>query len=104
MKKILMFLAALFFVGQLALAQQIPFDQFIHLKEGMTEAEVLSRFGQPTQVVEDEAQTRGTVRSGQVRLQTNVIKRYYYIGNKQAGEKTTIIHFRGGKVIKYERI
>jgi hypothetical protein len=93
----------------------IPHDKFIHLTEGMTEAEVLSRFGEPTRVVEDEAKVSGGTIDGFVspggaltgtvsERRIEVIKRYYYIGDKNKGEKTTIIHFRRGRVVKYERI
>jgi hypothetical protein len=93
----------------------IPFEKFKYLQEGMTEAEVLSRFGEPTRVVKDEAKVSGGTISGEVsrsgdlsgtisERSIEVIKRYYYIGDKNKGEKTTIIHFQGGRVVKYERI
>jgi hypothetical protein len=91
----------------------IPPDKFIHLTNGMTEAEVLSRFGPPTREVQDEAKTKGKVSgyvdpagsmSGNIRSKTTVLKRYYYIGDKGKGEKTTIIHFENGRVVRYERI
>ncbi|MGA2462794.1 MAG: DUF4124 domain-containing protein [Thermodesulfobacteriota bacterium] len=93
----------------------IPHEKFIHLTKGMAEAEVLSRFGEPTRIVNDEARVSGGVVSGVVSPggsvtgtvsggSIEVIKRYYYIGDKNKGEKTTIIHFRRGKVVNYERI
>ncbi len=101
----------------------IPPDKFIHLTEGMSEAEVLSRFGSPTRIEQDEVQTKGTidggtvfgqvnpggtltgtVSGGMIRSETVVIKRYYYIGVHSRGEKTTIIHIKKGRVFKYERI
>lgn len=101
----------------------IPHDKFIHLTNGMSEAEVLSRFGSPTNVEQDEAQTKGsidggtvvghvspggslsgTVSGGTIRSETTVIKRYYYIGDRAKGEKTTIIHIKKGRVFHYERI
>jgi hypothetical protein len=86
-----------------AAAQYIPTDKYVHITQGMTEAEVISRLGYPGNITEDEAKTTGSVSSGRVQMQTDIIKRYNYIGNKDAGEKTTIIHFRRGKVIKIER-
>lgn len=93
----------------------IPHEKFIHLTKGMTEAEVLSRFGEPTRIVKDEATVSGGIVSGRVSPggavtgtvsggSMVVITRYYYIGDKNKGEKTTIIHFRRGKVVNYERI
>lgn len=91
----------------------IPFNKFKYLQERMTEAEVLSRFGSPTRETRDEAKTRGNIHgyvdpagamTGTMRGKTVVIKRYYYIGDKSKGEKTTIIHFENGKVVRYERI
>lgn len=101
----------------------IPHDKFIHLTNGMSEAEVLSRFGSPTNIEQDEAQTKGsidggtvsgyvspggslsgTVSGGTIRSETTVIKRYYYIGDRSRGEKTTIIHIKKGRVFHYERI
>ncbi len=37
----------------------IPFERFKHVTKGMTEAEVLSRFGPPTRVEEDEVKSKG---------------------------------------------
>jgi hypothetical protein len=93
----------------------IPHDKFIHLTKGVTEAEVLSRFGEPTRIVEDKPTVVGGTVTGVVSPRGTVtgtvsggriieVKRYYYIGDKNKGEKTTIIHFRRGKVVKYERI
>jgi hypothetical protein len=89
----------------------------------MSEAEVLSRFGSPTRIEQDEAQTKGsmdggtvsgyvspggtlsgTVSGGTIRTETVVIKRYYYIGDRSKGEKTTIIHIKKGRAFKYGRI
>ncbi len=82
----------------------IPFDKFKYLTEGMTEAEVLSRFGPPTKEVSDEFEVEGYfIRMGGVKRIVQV-KRYYYIGNPDLGERTTIIHFRNGIVQKIERI
>ncbi len=93
----------------------IPFEKFKYVQKGMTEAEVLSRFGEPTRIVEDEAKVTGGTVTGHVSpggsfsgtvsgRNIDIIKRYYYVGDKNKGEKTTIIHFRKGKVTKYERI
>ena len=82
----------------------IPFSKFKYLTEGMTEAEVLSRFGPPTQIVGDEIETRGRLgRSGLIRRES-LVKRYYYIGNYDRGERTTVVHFTNGRVQKIERI
>jgi hypothetical protein len=82
----------------------IPFSQFKYLTEGMTEAEVLGRFGPPTQIVGDEIQTRsGLGRRGLFRRES-LIKRYYYIGNYDLGERTTVLHFSNGRVFRIERI
>jgi len=82
----------------------IPFDKFKYLTEGMTEAEVLSRFGPPTQEVRDEIEVRGYYTQGGIVRRETLIKRYYYIGDPDLGERTTIIHFKNGVVYKIERI
>lgn len=82
----------------------IPFDKFKYLTEGMSEAEVLSRFGPPTREVKDEIEVEVYfTKRGTVRREVQV-KRYYYIGNPDLGERTTIIHFKNGIVQKIERI
>lgn len=89
----------------------------------MTEAEVLSRFGPPTRVEEDEVKSKGTVSGGSVsghvspggsfsgyvsdrsfKAETVVVKRYYYIGDRSKGEQTRIITFEKGKVVDYKSI
>lgn len=83
----------------------IPFDRFKHLTEGMSEAEVLSQFGPPDREEMVDARTAGYVGLyGNVDLKTSVIKRYYYIGDREKGERTTIIHIINGKVFRHERI
>lgn len=69
-------------------AQAIPYDVNMHLKTGMTEAEILQRCGPPTKEDIDDA-VSGT-------------KRYSYIGKKD--EKITVIYFKRGKVYKIDRI
>lgn len=82
----------------------IPFTKFKYLTEGMTEAEVLGRFGPPTQIVGDEIRTRtGFGRRGLFRRES-LIKRYYYIGNYDLGERTTVVHISNGRVFRIERI
>jgi hypothetical protein len=82
----------------------IPFGKFMHLTEGMTEAEVLMRVGQPTQIVADEVETRARLgRSGLIRNEA-LVKRYYYIGDADLGERTTVITFRNGRIQRIERI
>lgn len=82
----------------------IPFNKFIYLTEGMSEAEVLSRFGPPTQEVKDEVEVKGySTPGGMVRKET-LVKRYYYIGDPDLGERTTVIHFKSGIVYRIERI
>jgi hypothetical protein len=82
----------------------IPFDKFIYLTEGMSEAEVLSRFGPPTQVVKDEIEVEGYFTQKGIVKREALVKRYYYIGDPDLGERTTIIHFKNGIVHKIERI
>ena len=82
----------------------IPFSKFKYLTEGMTEAEVLGRFGPPTQIVGDEIETRSRFgRRGLLRRES-LVKRYYYIGNYDLGERTTVVHFTNGRVRRIERI
>lgn len=82
----------------------IPFDKFKYLTEGMSEAEVLSRFGPPTREMKDEIEVEGYfTRRGIIKREVQV-KRFYYIGNPDLGERTTIIHFKNGIVQKIERI
>jgi hypothetical protein len=82
----------------------VSFEKFIHIKEGMSEAEVLSRLGPPTREVADEIETSGS-RGGRSFLNREaLVKRYYYIGNSDLGERTTVIHFKNGVVEKIERI
>jgi len=101
----------------------IPFERFKYVQKGMTEAEVLSRFGPPTRVEEDEVKSKGTVSGGTVtgivspggsisgtvsggsfKGETVVVKRYYYIGDRSKGEQTRIIIFEKGKVVDYKSI
>lgn len=82
----------------------IPFEKFKYLSEGMTEAEVLARFGQPTQIVADEVDTKARLgKSGLIKRET-LVKKYYYIGNAELGERSTIVTFRDGRVQRIERI
>jgi hypothetical protein len=82
----------------------IPFTKFKYLTEGMTEGEVLMRVGQPTQIVADEVNTRARLgRSGLIKRES-LVKRYYYIGDADLGERTTVVTFSNGRVRKIERI
>lgn len=82
----------------------IPFEKFKHITEGMTEAEVLSRLGPPTREVGDEVKVKGYFSNGLMEQRKILVKRYYYIGDPDLGERTTIIHFSNGIVQKIERI
>jgi len=82
----------------------IPFEKFKHLTEGMTEAEVLSRIGPPTREVKDEVEIKGYYTPGGMVRRETLVKRYYYIGDPDLGERTTVIHFKNGVVTKIERI
>jgi hypothetical protein len=101
----------------------IPFEKFKYVQKGMTEAEVLSRFGPPTRVEEDEVKSKGKVAGGSVsghvspsgsfsgsvsessfKGETVIVKRYYYIGDRSKGEQTRIITFEKGKVVSYSSI
>jgi len=82
----------------------IPFNKFIYLTEGMSEAEVLSRVGSPTQVTKDEIEVEGYLTQKGVLKREVLVKRYYYIGDPDLGERTTVIHFKNGVVTKIERI
>ena len=82
----------------------IPFEKFKYLTEGMAEAEVLMRFGQPTQIVADEVDSRARLGGGGFIKKEALVKRYYYIGNADLGERTTIVTFRDGRVQRIERI
>jgi hypothetical protein len=82
----------------------IPFSKFKYLTEGMTEAEVLMRVGQPTQIVGDEVNTRTRRgRSGLIKREA-LVKRYYYIGDSDLGERTTVVTFSNGRIRRIERI
>jgi len=101
----------------------IPFEKFKYVTKGMTEAEVLSRFGPPTREERDEAHSSGTISGGTVSGhvspggsvsgsvsggtftgETVVVKRYYYIGDRSKGEQTRVIIFIKGKVVDYKSI
>jgi hypothetical protein len=82
----------------------IPFEKFKYLTEGMTEAEVLMRFGQPTQIVADEVDTKVRLGGSGLIKREALVKKYYYIGNADLGERTTIITIRNGRVQRIERI
>jgi hypothetical protein len=82
----------------------IPFNKFIYLTEGMSEAEVLSRVGPPTQVTKDEIEVEGYFTQKGILKREVLMKRYYYIGDPDLGERTTVIHFKNGVVTKIERI
>ena len=82
----------------------IPFSQFKYLTEGMTEAEVLMRVGQPTQIVGDEVNTRARLGRGGLFKRESLVKKYYYIGDANLGERTTIVTFSSGRVRRIERI
>jgi hypothetical protein len=101
----------------------IPFEKFKYATKGMTEAEVLSRFGPPTRLEEDEVKSKGTVSGGTVsgfvslsgsvsgtvsggsfRGEAIVVKKYYYIGDRSKGEQTRVIIFEKGRVVNYQTI
>ncbi len=101
----------------------IPFERFKYVQKGMTEAEVLSRFGPPTREEKDEVKSKGTVSGGSVsghvspggsfsgsvsdrnfKAETVVVKKYYYIGDPSKGEQTRVIIFEKGKVVHYKSI
>ncbi|MGH8711445.1 MAG: hypothetical protein ACREVA_09050, partial [Burkholderiales bacterium] len=99
----------------------LPFEIFIHIQRGMTEAEVLIRAGQPDLEVtegtaENTAATASTANSvnpqtGAVTKNTNIIKNtiteivktYYYLPTI-SDPFTTTIRFRGGRVAQIQRI
>ncbi|MFH1147503.1 MAG: DUF4124 domain-containing protein [Pseudomonadota bacterium] len=82
----------------------IPFEKFKYVQKGMTEAEVLSRFGPPTRVERDEVKSGGTSTGVSFKAETVVVKKYYYIGDRSKGEHTRIIIFEKGKVVDYSSI
>jgi hypothetical protein len=91
----------------------IPFEKFKYVQKGMTEAEVLSRFGPPTRVEEDEVKSKGTITgdvsrggalSASYKGEAHIVKRYYYIGDRSKGEQTRVIIFEKGKVVDYQSI
>ena len=86
----------------------ISFDKFKHLTEGMTEAELLSRVGPPSMEVADEVESRGVFRGRGPRRgllsREALVKRYYYIGDPDLGERTTIVHLTNGVVRRIERV
>jgi hypothetical protein len=82
----------------------IPFSKFKYLTEGMTEAEVLMRVGQPTQIVGDQVITRARVGRSGLFKRESLVKKYYYIGDANLGERTTIVTISNGRVQRIERI
>ena len=91
----------------------IPFERFKYVQKGMTEAEVLSRFGPPTREERDEVKSKGTITgdvsrggalSGSYKEEALVVKKYYYIGDRSKGEQTRVIIFEKGKVVDYKSI
>ena len=91
----------------------IPFEKFKYITKGMTEAEVLSRLGPPTNVQEDEVKSKGTITgdvspdgslSASYKGGTHTVKRYYYVGDRSKGEQTRVITFEKGKVVSYSSI
>ncbi len=102
MKRLICLLpVVLLLIASSLFAQSIPSDKYVHLTKGMSEAEVLSRFGSPTTVSYDSTRTRGRVGSGKVDLQSSEVKIFNYVG--QPGEWITIIYIQSGKVIDYKR-
>ena len=99
----------------------LPFEIFIQIQRGMSEAEVLLRAGTPDQEVtegtaESTAAAASTANSvnpqtGAVTRNTNIIKNtiteivktYYYLPTI-SDPFTTIITFRGGRVADIQRI
>jgi len=91
----------------------IPFEKFKYVQKGMTEAEVLSRFGPPTRLEEDELKSKGNITgnvspsgslSASYKGTSHTVKRYYYIGDRSKGEQTRVITFEKGKVVSYNTI
>ncbi|RPI99862.1 MAG: DUF4124 domain-containing protein [Deltaproteobacteria bacterium] len=78
----------------------VPFEEFKFIQEGMSEAEVLSRLGPPTRETADEVEVSGR----RLVRRESLVKRYYYLGDPDLGERTTVIHFKNGIVQRIERI
>lgn len=78
--------------------KEIPFHQFMHIKVGMDEAEVISRLGFPSFVTPSDY-----FYGERARYRYRII-RLIYLGNRDLNEKTTVIEIRDGKVAKTERI
>ena len=78
--------------------KEIPFYEFMHIRVGMDEAEVLSRLGFPSLITPSDYfyGDRGRYRSRIIRL--------IYLGNRDLGQKTTIIEIQDGRVVHIERI
>lgn len=75
-----------------ASARRLGLDEYGMIETGMSEAEVIMRFGQPDQVVIEK--TNGLI-----------WKAFYYVPEPTQDQKIiTIIHFHGTKVSSKERI
>lgn len=91
-KFILLILAILVISTSATLARRLELDEYGMIETGMSEAEVIIRFGQPDQVVIEK--TNGAI-----------WKAFYYIPGALEDQKIiTIIHFQGTKVSSKERI
>ncbi|HSS46279.1 MAG TPA: DUF4124 domain-containing protein [Burkholderiales bacterium] len=103
------------------LVRGLPFDIFIHIERGMTEAEVLIRTGKPDQEVIEgteehsaaaasaansvNPQTGVVTRNANIikNTITQVVKTYYYLPTI-SDPFTTILTFKGGRVADIQRI
>ncbi len=91
-KFILLILAILVMSTSVTLARRLDVKEYGFIEIGMSEAEVIMRFGQPDQVVIEK--TNGMI-----------WKAFYYIPEPSQDQKIiTIIHFKGSKVSSKERI
>ncbi|MBW2058161.1 MAG: DUF4124 domain-containing protein [Deltaproteobacteria bacterium] len=80
------------------LYREIPFDQFIRIRVGMDEAEVLSRLGLPSLVTPSDY-----FYGEQARYKYRII-RLIYLGNRDLNQKTTVVEIRNGTVVEVKRI
>ena len=78
--------------------KEIPFDQFIRIRVGMDEAEVLSRLGFPTLITPSDY-----FYGDRARYRSQII-RFIYLGDRGRNEKTTVLEIRDGRVVNTERI
>jgi len=84
--------------GDASVYKEIPFDQFIHIRIGMDEAEVISRLGFPSFITPSDY-----FHGERARYRFRIV-RLIYLGNRDLNQKTTVIEIRNGKVVNIERI